>query len=57
MKHYSMDPFFLQKMPPKLRNKIILESQELVSDVIEAAREGLIPTMVEPFIRNTIDFL
>ena len=44
-------------MPPKLRSKIILESQDLVADVAEAAHEGLVPAMVEQFERNTTDFL
>ena len=44
-------------MPPKLRSKTILESQDPVSDVAEVAQEGLVPAMVERVERNTIDFL
>ena len=43
-------------MTPKLRSKIVLESQDSVSDVAESTQEGLIPTMVEQFERNTTDF-
>ena len=49
MKHHLVDSFFAKKMPPKLRNKTILESQDLVSDAIEAAHKGFVPTMVEQF--------
>ena len=45
------------KIPPKLRRKIVLESQELVSDAVETTHEELIPAMVEQFERNTTDFL
>ena len=44
-------------MPPKLRSKTILESQDSISDIAEAAHEGLVPAMVEQFERNTTDFL
>ena len=44
-------------MPLKLRNKIILESQDLVFDIAEAAHEGFVQAMVEQFERNTIIFL
>ena len=44
-------------MPPKLRSKTILESQDLVSDVVEAAHEGFVPTIVEQFEKNRTDFL
>ena len=43
-------------MPQKLRSKTILESQDSVSDVVEASQEGLVPAMVEQFKRNIIDF-
>ena len=44
-------------MPPKLRSKTILESQDLVSNVVETAHEGFVPAMVEQFEKNTADFL
>ena len=44
-------------MPPKLRSKTILESQDSVSDAAKAAQEGLVLAMVEQFERNTTDFL
>ena len=44
-------------MPPKLRSKTILESQDSVSDVVEATHEGFVPTMMEQFEKNTADFL
>ena len=44
-------------MPKKLRSKIILESHDSISDAEEAAREGLVPAMVEQFERNIVDFL
>ena len=57
MKHHPLDSFFLLKMPPNLRSKIILESQDLVYDVVEATQEVLVPAMVEQFERNTVNFL
>ena len=44
-------------MSLKLRSKTILESQDSVSDVAEAAQEGLVLAMVEQFKRNITDFL
>ena len=48
---------FLLKMPPNLRSKIILESPDLVYDVVEATQEVLVLAMVEQFERNTVNFL
>ena len=47
----------LLKMPQKLRNKIILESQDSGSDAAEVAQEGLVQTMVEQLERNAANFL
>ena len=44
-------------MPQKLRIKTILESQDLVYDVIEASQEGFVLATVEQFKRNTTNFL
>ena len=44
-------------MPPKLRSKIILESQDSVYDAVKASLEGLIPNMVKQFERNATKFL
>ena len=44
-------------MPPKLRCKIILESQDLGSDAAKAAQEGLVLAMVEQLERNVANFL
>ena len=44
-------------MLEKLRSKIILEFHDSISDAEEAAWEGLVPTMVEQFERNIVDFL
>ena len=44
-------------MPLKLRSKIILESQDLGSDVVEVAQEGLVPAMVEQLKINATNFL
>ena len=44
-------------MSPKLRSKTVLESHDSVSDVAEAAQEGLVPAMVEQFERKTTYFL
>ena len=43
-------------MPPKLRSKIILESKDSGSDVVEAALAGIVPAMVEQLERNTENF-
>ena len=45
------------KIPPKLRNKIILESHDPRFDVAEAAHEGLVLAMVEQLERNAVNFL
>ena len=47
----------LLKMPPKLRGKTILESQDSVSVAAEAAHVELVLAMVIQFKRNTTDFL
>ena len=44
-------------MPQKLRSKTILESQDSISNVVEAAHEEFIPAKVEQFEKNTADFL
>ena len=44
-------------MPPNLKSKTILESQDSVSDAAKAAYEGFVPAMVEQFEKNTADFL
>ena len=44
-------------MPQKLRIKTILESQDLVYDVIEASHEGFVLATVEQFKRNTTNFI
>ena len=44
-------------MPPKLRSKTILESQNSVSDVAEAAHEEFILAMVEQFEKKIANFL
>ena len=44
-------------MPPKLRSKTILESQDSVSDVADTKQEGFVPAMVEQFEKNTANFL
>ena len=44
-------------MPPNVRSKTILESQDSVSDIIEATHERFVPAMVEEFEKNTVDFL
>ena len=44
-------------MPQNLGSKTILESQDSISDVVEAAHEGFVPSMVEQFEKNTTDFL
>ena len=56
MEHCLVD-LSLLKMSPKLRSKIILGSQDLVFDAVEAAHEGFVLAMVEQFKRNTTDFL
>ena len=47
----------LLKMPPKLRGKTILESQDSVSVVAEATHEELVLAIVIQFKINTTDFL
>ena len=42
----------LLKMPPKLRSKVVLESQDLGYDVVEAIQEGLVSSMVEQLEKN-----
>ena len=44
-------------MPPKLRSKIIFESQDSGFDAIEAAHEGLVPAIVEQLEKNLASFL
>ena len=44
-------------MPPKLRSKTILESQDPISDVVEATPEGFVLSIVEQFKKNKADFL
>ena len=44
-------------MPPKLRSKTILESQDSVFDVVKAEHEGFISAMAEQFEKNRVDFL
>ena len=44
-------------MPPELRCKIILESQDSGSDTAEVAQEGLVLPMVEQLDRNATNFL
>ena len=44
-------------MPPKLKSKTNLESQDSVSDAAEATQEGLVPAMIKQFERNIADFL
>ena len=46
VKHNPVDLFFAE-VPPKLRSKTIFESQDSVSDDVEAAREGFILTVME----------
>ena len=41
----------------KLRSKIILESQSLGSNAVEAAQEGLVPVMIEQLEKNAANFL
>ena len=41
-------------MPPKLRNKIIVESSDSGSDAAEATQEGRVPALVEQ-IENLIN--
>ena len=43
-------------MPPKLRSKTILESQDSISDA-EATPEGFVLSIVEQFKKNKADFL
>ena len=40
-----------------MKSKTILESQDSVSDVVEASPEEFVPAMVEQFEKNTVDFL
>ena len=47
----------LLMMPQNLRCKIILESQDSVSDAVEATQEGRVPAMVEQLERNVANFL
>ena len=44
-------------MSPKLRSKIILESQDSGSDVVKETHEGLVPTMVEQLEKKATYFL
>ena len=44
-------------MPLKLRSEIILESQDLGSNIVEATKEGLVPVMVEQLEKNATSFL
>ena len=52
MKHHSVD-----SDANKIEKQNHLESQDLVSDAVEEAQEGLVLAMVEQFERNTVDFL
>ena len=52
MKHHSVD-----SDANKIKKQNHLESQDLVSDAVEEAQEGLVLAMVEQFERNTADFL
>ena len=53
----SMGPIFLLKIPQKLRSKIILESQNIGYDVVEATQEVLVLAMVEQLEKNEASFL
>ena len=44
-------------MPPKLRSKTTLESQDSISNAAKAAHERFVPAMVEQFEKNTTYFL
>ena len=44
-------------MPPKLRSKTILKSQDSIIDAVEATHEGFILAIMEQFERNTTYFL
>ena len=43
---------YLVKMPPKLKSKIVVESQGLGSDIVETVQKGIVSAMVKQMERN-----